>query len=183
MTIQPLSIWTDFELKPFESRYAELIVSWVPSARELFVLAPGTEPPLTVEKVKGWTKERDDPLFLWRTGDLEPVGYAELNPMPRGSSELWIGHLIVPEPLRGQGIGHAFVLHLLKCAFQHSGASRVSLVVFPENEVAVHCYLKVGMVQDGVQLKSFDHMPGEHKMLKMTMTLRQFERRKIQLGL
>ena len=76
-----------------------------------------TSPPLTAEKVVQWTTERDNPLLLWRRDETTPVGYGELNRTIKDLDDLWIGHLIVPRELQGQGLGYAFMQHLLHRAF------------------------------------------------------------------
>ncbi len=170
---------SDFRLQDFKPQYAQLIAGWVETAHDLFLLAPATPPPLTAEKVQAWTQEHDNPLLFWRVGGKTPIGYAELSPLRGDVCELWIGHLIVPKPLRGQGIGYAFMQHLLHHSFAGLGAKCVSLVVFPGNDVAVNCYLKCGLVKDGIHVKSFDHLPHKYKMLKMKITRRQHERFRI----
>lgn len=166
----------DFELEDFQPQYAPLIASWVQTGRELFLLAPATPPPLTPEKVVQWTTPRDSPLLLWRADRLEPVGYGELNRTSTDPNNLWIGHLIVPRALRGQGIGYAFMQHLLHRALVECNGRRVSLVVFPENEVAINCYLKCDLAKERIHFKSFDHTPGRYRMIKMTITRRKYRR-------
>ena len=166
----------DFELQPFSSDRAAEVAGWANTPADLFVLAPATPPPLTAEKVRAWTSERDSPLLLWPVGGAAPVGYAELNVMAHDARNLWIGHFIVPRPLRGQGIGHIFMQHLLQRAFGENRAHSVNLVVFPENEIAVHCYLKCGWRKDSIHYKTFDHRSGKFKMSKMKITERQFRR-------
>jgi RimJ/RimL family protein N-acetyltransferase len=167
---------SDFELRPFDVDRAAEVAGWVETPEDLFVLAPATQPPLTAEKVCAWTTDRDTPLLLWPERGAAPVGYAELNVMARDARNLWIGHFIVPRPLRGQGIGYIFMQHLLRRAFDVNRAHSVNLVVFPENEIAVHCYLKCGWRKDSVHYKTFDHKPGKYKMSKMKITERQFRR-------
>ena len=166
----------DFELRPFSSDRAAEVAGWANTPADLFVLAPATPPPLTAEKVRAWTSERDSPLLLWPVRGAAPVGYAELNVMAHDARNLWIGHFIVPRPLRGQGIGHIFMQHLLQRAFEENRAHSVNLVVFPENEIAVHCYLKCGWRKDSIHYKTFDHRSGKFKMSKMKITERQFRR-------
>ena len=166
----------DFELRPFSSDRAAEVAGWANTPADLFVLAPATPPPLTAEKVRAWTSECDSPLLLWPVRGAAPVGYAELNVMAHDARNLWIGHFIVPRPLRGQGIGHIFMQHLLQRAFEENRAHSVNLVVFPENEIAVHCYLKCGWRKDSIHYKTFDHRSGKFKMSKMKITERQFRR-------
>lgn len=168
-----------YELRAFESNFARVVAGWVTTANELFTLAPATPPPLTAEKVRAWTKQRDNPLLFWQVGGKIPIGYAELNFTSRDRREVWIGHLIVPQAHRGRGIGYALMQHLLERAFGDMSARSLSLVVFPENDVAINCYLKCGLARDGIHIRSFEHRPGEFKMLKMKMTRRLFQRLQI----
>lgn len=168
-----------YELRAFESDYAQVVAGWVTTADELFILAPATPPPLTAEKVRSWTKQRDNPLLFWQFGGETPVGYAELNFTSGDRREVWIGHLNVPKLHRGRGIGYALMQHLLDRAFGDMNARSLSLMVFPENDVAINCYLKCGLARDGIHIRSFEHRPGEYKMLKMKMTRRQFQRLQI----
>ncbi len=166
----------DFELRPLSFDQAAEVAGWVETPADLFILAPATPPPLTAEKVRAWTSERDTPLLLWPMRGPAPVGYAELNVMAHDARNLWIGHLIVPKPLRGQGIGYIFMQHLLQRAFEENRAHSVNLVVFPENDIAVHCYLKCGWRKDSIHYKTFEHRPGKYKMTRMKITERQFRR-------
>ena len=166
----------DFELRPFTIDRAEEVAGWTQTPADLFILAPATPPPLTAEKVCAWTSDGDTPLLLFPNRGTAPVGYAELNVMPHDSRNLWIGHLIVPRPLRGQGIGYIFMQHLMQRAFDENRAHSVNLVVFPENEIAVHCYLKCGWRKDSTHYKTFEHRPGKYKMTRMKITERQYQR-------
>ncbi|MCH8881016.1 MAG: GNAT family N-acetyltransferase [Planctomycetes bacterium] len=166
----------DFELRPFNADQAAEVAGWVETPADLFILAPATPPPLTAEKVCAWTSERDTPLLLWPMRGPAPAGYAELNVMAHDPHNLWIGHLIVPRPLRRQGIGYIFIQHLMRRAFVENRAHSINLVVFPENEIAVNCYLKCGWRKDSTHYKTFDHRPGKFKMSKMKITERQFQR-------
>ena len=166
----------DFELRPFRSDRAAEVAGWVETPADLFILAPATPPPLTAEKVRAWTSERDTPLLLFPLRGSAPVGYAELNVMPHDARNLWIGHLIVPKPLRGQGIGYVIMQHLQQRAFEENRAHSINLVVFPENEIAVNCYIKCGWRKDSTHYKTFEHRLGKYKMTKMKITERQFRR-------
>ena len=71
-----------FALVTFDRDAAPLVSSWVQDAHELFWLAPKTPPPLTAEKVIDWPGPDGAAVLLYREGGFEPIGYAELNPMP-----------------------------------------------------------------------------------------------------
>ncbi|MCG3138188.1 MAG: hypothetical protein HJJLKODD_02049 [Phycisphaerae bacterium] len=166
----------DGEMRPFESACSALVAGWAPTPAELFMLAPGTPPPLTPDKVIGWSGATEHPLLLWERGADQPSAYGELNFMPHNRQELWIGHIIVPLAQRGRGLGFAMVTRLLQMGFSVYDARQISLVVFPENEPAVNCYLKAGMVEDGLQLRNFDHCHGDFHMLRMVMSRRRYHR-------
>jgi len=133
-----------FRLCRFDPAFAALVVSWVPDAGDLFKLTPTTPPPLTAEKVIGWTRAGGNPLVLVRGDSAIPCAYAELNPMRTNEEHLWIGHVVVDPAMRGQGIGRTFVRKLVECGFQTLGAERISLIVLPGNEPAIRCYQAAG---------------------------------------
>lgn len=177
MSITPGPILSDLRVAHFTPEYAPLVASWAPAPSDLFWLAPATPPPLTAEKVRAWTAERDNPLLLWQVNGEQPIGYSELNLMQRDQREMWVGHFIVSPAHRGRGLGVAFMEHLMRLAFAHFGAERVSLVVFPENTAAVNCYLRSGLVRTGVEVKTFDHAPGRHQLFKMGITHKLYQHR------
>ena len=60
------------------------------------------------------------------------------------NDHFWIGHVIVDPAHRGTGCGEALTNLLVDHAFACCGATRISLVVFPENTSAVRCYENAG---------------------------------------
>jgi len=158
-----------YELRPFERLHAPLIASWVRDDDELFWLAPQTPPPVTPEKVIGWTIRRGRPLLLWPPEASAPIGYAELNDMPTHPDELWIGHFIIALDHRGLGLSREMLRLLLRRAFGPLRAERVALIVFPANEPAIRCYRSGGLRTVGFQERTFASRPGPHKMREMAI--------------
>src|SRR5690606_34576824 len=135
----------------------------------LFWLAPKTFPPLTAAKVVGWPGPDGCPLLLHREGNVEPLGYLELNPMPGEREHLWLGHCVIGPEHRGTGLGQVMIRLVLEEAFSRRRAWRVSLVVFPENHAAVRCYRSCGFCEVSNQHKYFPTTGGRHRMIQMTI--------------
>lgn len=142
-------------LVPFEPGWAELIASWIHTTEEAYWLAPKTRPPLTATAILRWHRPDGAPFVLCATERLQPVAYGELNPLRMQGREYWLGHLIVDPELRGRRYGLALTRALLREAFEHRGARRVTLVVFPENTTAICCYHAAGMRIDGYEWHDF----------------------------
>jgi RimJ/RimL family protein N-acetyltransferase len=142
-------------LVPFERAWAELVASWVRDAREAYWVAPKSKPPVTAHEVLRWQRPGHQAYAVVR-GDVEaPIGYGELNPMPQPQRHYWLGHLIVDPAVRGNGYGVQLTRLLVEEALERRGARRVTLVVFPENVVALACYRAAGMVDDGCEWHNF----------------------------
>ena len=146
---------SDTRLVRFDSACADCVARWVRGAREAFWLAPRTHPPLTAEKVRAWQRNGRRPLMLVGTDQTIPLAYGELNVLRRRQGEYWLGHLIVDPDLRGLKLGKRLTRLLLWRAFELHGASSVSLVVFPNNAVAITCYRAVGMQDAGYEFHYF----------------------------
>ncbi|MGB2985910.1 MAG: GNAT family N-acetyltransferase [Phycisphaerae bacterium] len=154
-------------LEVFDPRYAATIAQWTETDEQLRWLAPSTHPPLTAEKVIGWKKPTGDAFLLTRKGDAEPVGYGELNPMRREVDHLWLGHVVIRPDQRGRGTGQAFVRALLDHAFDRCCAGRVSLIVFPDNTVAIQCYVRAGFTIIGDEYHRFGGIGPRYRFLRL----------------
>lgn len=154
-------------VRPFEHTDAAAIAGWVSGDRDLRWLAPGTDPPLTPDKVLGWKKPGGHPLALSMGVSNEPIGYAELNPMRGENGHLWLGHLLVRSDVRGRGIGSAFVRTLLDLAFDDLSADRVSLIVFPGNLAAINCYRRNGFKPVSEEYHRFENGGPKHRLLRL----------------
>jgi len=59
-------------------------------------------------------------------------------------------------------------------AFTRFRAKRVSLVVFPENKIALRCYGRAGLIQVGEQIKFFETTGEHHRMIAMSIDRSRF---------
>lgn len=143
------------KLVPFTNPFGDRIASWVRSEEDLRWLAPGTSPPLTSAKIAAWTKPGGEAVLGFEGRSKDPLCYGELNPMRLEADHFWIGHIIVDPNLRGCGIGRQFVQMLLAQASGNHKARKVSLVVFPENQAAIHCYESCGFQLVGDECHRF----------------------------
>jgi len=146
---------TRCQLARFEPAWAELVISWVRGRREMYWLAPKTVPPLTTSEILRWRQPGHDPYELLEQGSQAPVAYGELNRLTGQRRQYWLGHLIVDPRQRGRGLGTELTRRLLREAFRQRGAERVTLVVFPDNQRAISCYVAAGMREDGVEWHEF----------------------------
>ena len=156
-------------LTSFDLLYAPLVSSWIRSDQELEWLAPGTPPPLTAHKVAAWGESDSNRFLYWRAGDDSPGAYGELNRMPDRSNKMWIGHVIVAPERRGRSYGAEITAALVNRAFVVHRVEAALLVVFPENEGAVRCYRRIGMVAMGRERKHFKTTQRVHTFLRMGM--------------
>ncbi|MBI4717370.1 MAG: GNAT family N-acetyltransferase [Planctomycetes bacterium] len=144
-----------------------MIAAWVGTAPELRWLAPSSALPLTAEKVVAWRKPGGHAMVWTRDTAEVPAAYAELNPMRDAPDHWWMGHVIVSPQLRGRGMGTAFVRALLNEAFTELLASRVSLVVFPENRIAIACYRRAGFTAIGEEYHRFSEESPYLRLLRL----------------
>lgn len=153
-----------------------MVVEWAHDDQELFLLAPQTLPPLTVEKVANWCTPANgrQPWLLWNYEADEALGYGELNPLQHCPGHWWIGHFLVAPAARGRGLGRRFVRLLLAHAFLRHAGQKVSLVVFPENRAAIRCYERAGFCQDGREQRLFEARGTVHTLLRMTIRQGEF---------
>src|SRR5262245_12120728 len=91
-------------LTRFDQLYAPLLAAWVRAPEELTWLAPGTPPPLTPSKIAAWGSDRPNRYLYWRHGQETPSAYSELNPLPDGPDQMWVGHFLVDPVCRGRSI-------------------------------------------------------------------------------
>ncbi|MBI5764689.1 MAG: GNAT family N-acetyltransferase [Planctomycetes bacterium] len=161
---------------PFTDAHAHDVASWVLNDRELLWLAPGTPPPLTVQKVLSWGLEHRCRMLLSVDDCSTPLGYAELNMMPSRVDQFWIGHFILSPEFRGIGMGYRFAQALLAHAFVKLNACDVLLVVFPENHLAIRCYTRAGFVSLGREHKYFELTGRRHEFLRMGIHVARYRR-------
>ncbi len=165
-----------FALSAYDSLYAPLVSGWVRGLRELEWLAPATDPPLTAAKVQAWGRNGGNRYLYWQGPAWQPLGYAELNPMPDRPHDFWIGHFIIAPDARGGGRGRQFFQSLLCHAFIQLGAKEVLLIVSPDNVRAIQCYEASGMTPAGRETKYFRNRRRRYEFVRMIMSLARFRR-------
>ncbi len=160
-------------LLPFDNRFAQTVSRWVTDREQLRLLAPSSTFPLSGERVSRWVKPggRAYSLFAVSAGQhaidsksARLIGYGELNPMRGHAEHLWIGHVVIDPMRRGEGYGLALTNLLIDEAFTRCGATRISLVVFPENIVAARCYQKAGFKLIGEEYHRFGDSAHRHRL-------------------
>ena len=156
-------------LRAFEVSLAEEILRWVRSDVELCRLAPGTPPPLTLEKILAWHKPGGSVYTLHADAHGPMIGYAELNPMRNEPQHFWLGHILIRPDERGKGWGRTIVSAILRVAFEDREALRVSLLVFPDNEPALRCYRVLGFEERGAEVHLFPATKRTHRMLRLEL--------------
>jgi len=162
------------DVRPFDDSHVGSVVRWVGSADELRWLAPSTDWPLTVEKVRAWRRGGGGSYGLYLGDRAEPIGHGELNPMRANPSQLWMGHIIVAPSHRRLGFGRRFVTELARLAFERYHAERLILVVFPSNTTALNCYMATGFRTVGEEFHVIGHAttdrpPRRHRLIRLEL--------------
>lgn len=156
-----------YHLTAFEEAHAPLVASWCGEGVETLWLAPRTVPPITAEKVLEWREPGRTPLVMCATDSDIPVAYGELNVLRHRRREYWLGHLLVDLTQRGQGLGTILTRLLIEKSMRDLGARRVSLVVFPDNHIAITAYKRAGMQFDGYETHHFGAYNQRFELLRM----------------
>jgi RimJ/RimL family protein N-acetyltransferase len=153
-------------LRRFEAWQAYDVAGWVETPEELHWLAPSTRHPLTADKVLRW-KQPAGLAVTWVDGNEQTIGYAELNPMRLNARHCWLGHVIVRPACRGRGVGASFVRTLVRFGLKELRATRLSLIVFPDNVAAVRCYRRAGFHVAGFEDHRFHAFGSKHRLLRL----------------
>lgn len=162
-------------LAAFDRLMAPLVAGWAREGRDLFWLAPSTPAPLTAAKVVAWAGPDGGPRLFRRDDCFEPLGYLELNPMPGQPAHYWLGHCLIRPEQRGTGLGRVMIELVLNEAFARRAARQISLMVFPENLPAFHCYVSVGFRKVNEQCKYFATTGKQYQMLHMSLSREGYE--------
>ncbi|HMQ15635.1 MAG TPA: N-acetyltransferase [Phycisphaerae bacterium] len=166
--VQPTGL-RRLRLERFRPGCAPLVASWVRDAREAYWLAPHSPPPITPASVLGWASPGRRPFQLVGAG-AAPVAYGEINVLNAERAEYWLGHLIVDPAQRGRRHGVRLVRELVRFGFAALAASRISLVVFEDNENAIACYRSAGMRDDGREFHRFAACGTSASLLRMAVS-------------
>lgn len=156
-------------VRPFDLRRVGDVLSWVRSDAELCHLAPGTRPPLSIEKIHAWHKPGSSIFSLHANESAPMIGYGELNPMRDEPRHFWLGHILIKPEERGKRWGRSLVTEMVRIAFEERNGLRVSLLVFPDNEAALRCYRALGFIERGAEVHLFPATQKTHRMLRLEL--------------
>ncbi len=131
-------------LQPFDSRFYELLISWIDSEELMMQFAgPSLRYPLTVEQLD--LSNQDPNRFAFAVTETESgdtIGHGEL--YLTGSTAKFGRIIIGNKKARGKGIGQQIVNELIAYSLHHFNHLSIELNVFDWNEEAIRCYEKLG---------------------------------------
>lgn len=158
-------------LRAREPEDAELLASWFADA-ETMLWWDRIYPPLPAETLAARIAAAPmmtfaDPSFMV-IAEGEAVGMGVLHHPSAEHRHCSLGVLIGPG-FRGRGYGEAATRALCRFAFDRMNLERVSLVVFPGNDVARRVYERVGFVEEGVQRRAFWKRGAWHDWVHMAV--------------
>lgn len=160
----------------FAPHHAARVAAWVRDAQELAWLSPDSIPPLSVQQVLDWGGRGHRQFLLHVASEPAPIAYGELNDMPGTPGAVWLGHILLDPALRGRGVGLACVRALVMLAFDELAAQQIILVVVPDNDAAIGCYLRAGFVHRGDEWKTPTDGRPAYRLLRMTLDRDRFFR-------
>ncbi len=108
-----------------------------------------------VDMIAAWHPMEPDEVLTWWADDWVVPWVLEVGGEACGYGELWVddeedevelARLIVPEALRGRGLG-GLLTRLLTAEAATTGMSTTMLRTTPDNEVAIACYLANGFTR------------------------------------
>lgn len=157
------------------------ILQWrnAPSVIEHFVYRK----PLTREEHLNWleTKVTTGEVAQFIIEEVEnkiPIGSVYLRDIDNIHQKAEFGIFIGEDAARGKGYGTQATLLILQYAFETLGLNKVTLRVFAENQRAIHCYKKVGFIEDG-RFRDDVCINGKfHDMVFMSILRKEWESRK-----
>lgn len=165
-------------LTPFRAAWADVVAGWVRTPQDAFWLAPRTAPPITGEKVRGWSA-RGREQFVLRSNpagptaaaaEAPPLAYGELNLLNPQRRSFWLGHLIVDPEQRGRGLGKELTRRLVERGLRVHRARSIALVVFEENSAAVAAYRAAGLREECYEEHYLPPYHCTRRLLRMTLT-------------
>lgn len=129
-------------LQPFTEQHFDLLIGWITNEDQLYLWSgPTYYYPLDANQLLKHCSKREVYPYLFLIGD-QPVGFIELYKVSK--RHFRICRVLISEHYQGQGLSKAMLRLILDKARTDFGALKVSLGVFEHNQVALHCYQKLG---------------------------------------
>ncbi|MDP5253022.1 MULTISPECIES: GNAT family N-acetyltransferase [unclassified Vibrio] len=130
------------ELRAFEKRDHHLLISWIDSDKLNYQWGgPNFEFPLDSTQISKHCSQPDVFPFIFVVSG-QSAGYIELFKVTE--SHFRICRVFVSVSFRGKGISKLMLGQLIDLAKEKHSANLLSLAVFEQNTVAIHCYESLG---------------------------------------
>ncbi|MDI1337422.1 MAG: N-acetyltransferase [Lacunisphaera sp.] len=139
-------------LRPATPADVALALSWTPEDEALRCWAgPSTRCPATAESLWEDLKHSDAATFAFVSpaGDMLGLGQVRFRKQTYGH----LARIIVSPHHRGQGLGRALCVALMRAAVRLHPITAFSLYVFPDNTNAIGLYRALGYVEKGMHPK------------------------------
>ncbi|MBN1649204.1 MAG: GNAT family N-acetyltransferase [Spirochaetales bacterium] len=140
-------------LETFSRSDIPVLLSWLEHTDSEFLLqfaGPGYSYPLDAGQLEETLAGDRYCLFTAKeVKDGRPVGHCQLMRINVQEKQASIGRVLVPEELRGKGIGREMLKALIALAAGELGLVRLDLRVFGFNFPAYECYRKLGFSEMG----------------------------------
>lgn len=146
-------------LELFEPADFQQLIEWV-NTEELLIKWSGTlfSFPLTIASLEWYIEDSNIPqksdAFTYKAVDTETgetVGHISLGGLSWKNRSARISRVLVGKSTeQRRGICQAMTKAVLKIGFQDLGLHRIGLGVYQNNEAAIQCYQKCGMVVEGI---------------------------------
>jgi RimJ/RimL family protein N-acetyltransferase len=128
---------------PFQS---EPLASLLQDKKELVWVYPSAKYPFDHDQWKEWFKQEGNPISLLFYEGKRAIGHAAL--ITR-EEKLFICFVFLITEMRGHGKGKELLNLTESYVRKNFSVSRIYLHVVPENEAAIHFYLRAGYLHDG----------------------------------
>lgn len=144
----------DLVIKPYNSTYADTILSWTKDMESYYRWSAGVlgSYPIDSTKFNERTKElKSSKLFypyIVKLND-EIIGFFTLRYRVENVNDLTIGFVILDPTYRGKGIGKKMLELAINLAFNKYKSDSVNLRVFKDNIAAYNCYKSCGLKENG----------------------------------
>jgi [ribosomal protein S5]-alanine N-acetyltransferase len=127
----------------------------------------------TEEEHRQHLKAHDKLLLLFKTKTEEKiVGYC-LIVLDFNSDIFELKRIAMTE--RGKGYGKEAILAIREYAFENLNANRFWLDVYPDNQVAINLYEKIGLVREGLLRQNFKTKYGYYDYVIFSMLRDEYE--------
>lgn len=139
-------------LRPVTAADVAVALSWTPGDEELRRWSgPSTRCPATAQSLWEDISSSDASTFAFITpgGELRGLGQVRFREQTYGH----LARIIVSPHYRGQGLGRALCLALMREAVRLHPITVFSLYVFPDNINAIGLYRSLGYVEKGMHPK------------------------------